>query len=110
MSTVVYTKLKELELQDKEVFEFGNWLKNFSEDISWEDEFDSEDKDDIELVSDKPTNSEGEVMEYPWSDFSYIVVPDNDTHNVEALKIATALGSYERYDIEDSDRTFYVVK
>jgi hypothetical protein len=111
MSTVVYTKLKELELQDKEVFEFGNWLRNFSEDTSWsydEDE-DSEDKEDID-EEETPKNKKGDIMEYPWDDFSFIVIPDSDGHLAEAENISAILGTYERFDIEDSDRTFFVVK
>jgi len=109
MSTVVYTKIKELEIQDKEVFEFGNWLRNFNEDSNWSDEdedLDEEEEEDKEI----PKNKKGDVMEYPWSDFTYIVIPDTDSHIAEAENIAGGLGTYERYDIEDTDRTFFVVK
>ena len=108
MSTVVYTKLKELEIQDKEIFEFGNWLRSFREDNKWS--FDEETEEEEEIESEAPVNKEGNPMEYPWDDFSFIVVPDTDVHVPEAESIAEALGLYERYDIEDSDRTFYVVK
>ena len=110
MSTVVYNKLKELEIQDKEVFEFGNWLRNFAEDTKWSyDEDDSSGNDDDE-ENEAPVNKKGDVMEYPWGDFSFIVVPDNDTHIIEAENISANLGNYERFDVEDSDRTFFVVK
>ena len=55
-------------------------------------------------------NKEGNPMEYPWGDFSFVVVPDTDAHIAEAESIAESLGLYERFDIEESDRTFYVVK
>ena len=111
MSTVVYTKLKELEIQDKEIFEFGNWLKNFNED-SWAfgEEYYDEDEDQDDEEKEIPKNKKGEKMEYPWGDFSFIIVPDNDTHITESEKIAELLGLYERFDVEDSDRTFFVVK
>lgn len=111
MSSVVYTKIKELEIQDNEIFEFGNWLRNFDEDSKWtEEDSDYDDEDEDESNSEKPKNKEGSVMEYPWNDFSFVIVPDNDTHIAEAEKIAEGLGSYERFDIEDTDRTFFVVK
>lgn len=110
MATIIYTKIKDLEIQDKEVFQFGNWLKNFNEDTKWSfDEGYADDEDD-EDEFEVPKNKEGDEMQYPWDDFSYIIVPDNDTYLIEAEKIAENLGSYERYDIEDSDRTFFVVK
>ena len=110
MSTVVYTKIKELELQDKEVFEFGNWLRNFNEDSKWSSDEEEIDEDEDEEESEAPRNKKGELMEYPWNDFSYIIVPDTDSHLVEAEKISAGLGTYERYDIEDTDRTFFLVK
>ena len=110
MSTVIYTKLKELEIQDKEVFEFGNWLKNFNEQTKWDFDEDSDEDEDQEDEKEIPLNKKGEVMEYPWRDFHFIVVPDTDHHIAEAEKISDSLGSYERYDIEDSDRVFFVVK
>lgn len=109
MSTVVYTKLKELEIQDKEIFEFGNWLRGFREDNKWSfDEDIEEGEEDVETEA--PLNKEGNPMEYPWEDFSFVVVPDTDAHIAEAESIAESLGLYDRFDIEDSERTFYVVK
>ena len=110
MSTIVYTKIKEVEIQDKEVFEFGNWLRNFNEDSKWADEDIDADEDENEEASEIPKNKKGYIMEYPWGDFTYIVIPDTDAHTAEAENIASNLGTYERYDIEDSDRTFFVVK
>ena len=110
MSTVIYTKIKELEIQDKEVYEFGNWLKNFNNDPEWVIDEETYNDDEEEIEKSIPQNKKGEEMEYPWNSFSYIVVPDTDQHNLEAENIAESLGSYERFDIEDSDRTFFVVK
>jgi hypothetical protein len=107
MPTVVYTKIKDLETNDREIFEFGNWLNNFNEDRKWiaeEEEWD--DSQDQET----PTNKKGEVMEYPWDDFTFVVVPEANEFNNEAEDIAAELGSYQRYDIEDGDRTFFVVQ
>jgi hypothetical protein len=110
MSTVVYSKIKELEIQDKEVYEFGNWLRTFTDEPTWDyDEDDADNEDDTD-ESETPKNREGDSMQYPWGDFSYVVVPDTDAHVDEAESIASGLGSYDRYDIEDSDRTFFVVK
>jgi hypothetical protein len=107
MSTVVYTKIKDLETNDREIFEFGNWLNNFNEDRKWIAE---EEEWDDTFEQDSPTNKKGETMEYPWDDFTYVVVPDSPEFNNEAEDIAAEMGSYQRYDIEDSDRTFFVVQ
>ena len=110
MSSVIYTKIRELETLDKEVYEFGNWLRNFEKDSHWEssdeetEDFDGD--EDMEI----PKNKKGMNMDYPWNDFSFVVIPDTENHIQESEKIASLLGSYERYDIEDSDRTFFVVK
>jgi hypothetical protein len=108
MSTVVYTKLKELEIHDKEIYEFGNWLRSFREDNKWS--FDEETEEEEEVETEAPLNKEGNVMEYPWGDFSFVIIPDTDAHTTEAESIAKSLGLYERFDVEDSDRTFFVVK
>lgn len=109
MSTVVYTKIKELEIQDKEIYEFGNWLRSFREDNKWSFDEETENEEE-EIEPETPMNKDGNPMEYPWGDFSFVVVPDTDAHIAEAESIAESLGLYERFDIEESDRTFYVVK
>jgi len=106
MSTGVYTKIKDLEIGDNEVFEFGNWLSNFNEDRKWvsaEDEYENSEGEEL------PTNRIGEVMEYPWEEFQYVIIPEGNDFNVEAEGIASELGSYKRFDIEDSDRVFFVI-
>lgn len=108
MAIVIYTKLKELQIQEKEIYEFGNWLRSFTNERAWEE--DDEYMGDYEEESDPPTNEDGEVMEYPWEDFYYVVVPDNFEEIDEAKEIAESLGVYSRFDVYDLNRVFLVVK
>jgi hypothetical protein len=108
MAVVIYTKIKELQIQEKEVYEFGNWLRSFANESTWED--DDEYEDDYEEDSDPPTNADGEIMEYPWDDFSYVIVPDSNDELEEAEEIAEILGVYNRFDVYDLGRVFLVVK
>ena len=108
MAIVIYGKLKELQVQEKEVFEFGNWLRSFVNKSEWDDE-EYQDKDYDDEV-DQPLNDDGEIMEYPWDSFSYAVVPDSQEEINSAIEIAGSLGSFSRYDIQDLSKTFFVVK
>lgn len=106
MALVLYTKIKELQIQEKEIYEFGNWLRNSSSDNAWADSDDYKDSSEEEI----PTNADGETMEYPWDDFSYVIVPDSDDEIREAADLAESLGVYNRFDIYDLSRVFFVVK
>jgi hypothetical protein len=109
MALVVYTKLKELQIQEKEIFEFGNWLRSFANESAWEDDDEYNDdsySEDVEI----PVNADGEVMEYPWDDFSYVVVPDSNDELEDAVEISRMLGVSVRFDVYDMSRVFFVVK
>ena len=108
MALVIYTKLKELQIQEKEIYEFGNWLRSFSNESTWNDDDEYGDPDEEEAES--PTNGDGEVMEYPWDDFSYIVIPDSNDESEEALEVSQTLGVSFRFDVYDISRVFFVVK
>ena len=49
-------------------------------------------------------------MEYPWDDFSYIVVPDSADEVNDALDVSRMLGVSSRFDVYDMGRVFFVVK
>jgi hypothetical protein len=105
MAFVVYTQIKELQIQEKEIYEFGNWLRGVSDNSMWGNEFEGQ-EEDVEI----PLNADGVVMEYPWDDFSYIVVPDSDVDLKAALDMCESIGATNRFDIYDLSRTFFVVK
>lgn len=105
MAFVVYTQIKELQIQEKEIYEFGNWLRGISNESMWDREFDEYDE-----AADLPLNNDGLVMEYPWDDFNYIIVPDSDTDIKSALEMCESIGITSRFDIQDLGRTFFVVK
>ena len=113
MALVIYTKLKELQIQEKEIFEFGNWLKGFS-NAPWDDADDADDEYDEDGYDDEyseiPKNNEGEIMEYPWDDFNYVVIPDSNDDIKDALEVSQILGISIRYDIDDPVRVFFIVK
>ena len=104
MAFVVYTQIKELQIQEKEIYEFGNWLRGVN-NSSWDSEF-GEDEEEAEV----PLNDDGAVMEYPWDDFTYIVVPDSDADIKSAIEMCESIGVTNRFDIYDLGRTFFVVK
>lgn len=106
MAFVFYTHIKELKIQEKEIYEFGNWLMGLSDNSAWDNEYEDENGEEIDL----PLNSDGNVMEYPWDDFSYIVVPDSEEDVKSLLRVCESLGVTNRYDIQDLDRVFFVVK
>ncbi len=108
MALVIYSKLKELQIQEKEIYEFGNWLRSFANESAWEndDEYDDSYEEDTEI----PVNNDGEVMEYPWDDFSYIVVPDSNDEIQDALDVSRMLGVTSRFDVQDMGRVFFVVR
>lgn len=108
MALVIYSKLKELQIHEKEIYEFGNWLRSFSNESVWEndDEYDDSDIESSEI----PTNNDGEVMEYPWDDFSYIVIPDSADEIGDALDVCRMLGVTLRFDVHDMNRVFFVIK
>jgi hypothetical protein len=105
MAFVVYTQIKELQIQEKEIYEFGNWLRGVSDNSMWDSEFE-EKEDEVEI----PLNDDGVVMEYPWNDFTYIVVPDSDSDLKGAIEMCESIGVTNRFDIYDLGRTFFVVK
>jgi hypothetical protein len=105
MAFVVYTQIKELQIQEKEIYEFGNWLRGVSNDSVWDSEF-----DDAEEEIEVPINADGVIMEYPWDDFIYVVVPDSDVDLKAALNMCESIGATNRFDIYDLSRTFFVVK
>jgi hypothetical protein len=105
MAFVVYTQIKELQIQEKEIYEFGNWLRGVSDNSMWDSEFE-EHEDEVEV----PLNDDGVVMEYPWNDFTYIVVPDSDADLKGAIEMCESIGVTNRFDIYDLGRTFFVVK
>lgn len=108
MALVIYSKLKELQIQEKEIYEFGNWLRSFANESAWEndDEYDDSDEENAEI----PTNNDGEIMEYPWEDFSYIVIPDSIDEIEDALDVSRMLGVSLRFDVHDMGRVFFVVR
>ena len=108
MAIVVYSKLKELQIQEKEIYEFGNWLRSFANESAWEE--DDEYENSYEEETETPTNHDGDVMEYPWDDFSYIVIPDSSDEVIEALDVSRMLGVSSRFDVYDMGRVFFVVK
>jgi hypothetical protein len=108
MALVIYTKLKELQIQEKEIYEFGNWLRSFTNETTWEE--DDEYMGDYEEDSEAPTNQDGDIMEYPWDDFCYVIIPDNLDELEEAKEVAETLGVYSRFDVYDLNRVFLVVK
>lgn len=108
MALVIYTKIRELQIQEKEIYEFGNWLRSFANETTWDedDEYEGSYDEDSEL----PINDQGDVMEYPWEDFSYVVVPDSNDEIEEALEISQMLGVTLRFDVHDLGRVFFVVR
>ena len=108
MALVIYSKLKELQIQEKEIYEFGNWLRSFANESAWEndDEYDDSYEEDTEI----PINNDGETMEYPWDDFAYIVVPDSNDEIQDALDVSRMLGVTSRFDVHDMGRVFFVVR
>jgi len=108
MALVIYSKLKELQIQEKEIYEFGNWLRSFANESAWEndDEYDDSYNEDAET----PVNGDGEVMEYPWDDFAYVVIPDSNDEVGDALDVARMLGVTSRFDVHDMGRVFFVVR
>lgn len=106
MAFVVYTQIKELKIQEKEIYEFGNWLRGVDSSV-WDEELESYDSDE---QGEPPLNADGNIMEYPWDDFSYVIVPDNDSDIDYAIVVAESLGVTYRFDIFDLDRVFFVVK
>jgi hypothetical protein len=109
MALVVYTKLKELQIQEKEIFEFGNWLRSFVNESAWEDDDEYSDDSYSEDVE-TPVNADGDVMEYPWDDFSYVVVPDSNDEVEDAAETSRMLGVSIRFDVYDMGKVFFVVK
>ncbi len=107
MAFVVYTQIKELQIQEREIYEFGNWLRSANSSSSWEDEYDDLDSDSEQ---EQPLNNDGNPMEYPWDDFTYIVVPDSDADIKFAITMCESVGVTNRYDINDLGRTFFVVR
>jgi hypothetical protein len=65
---------------------------------------------DYEEDSEAPTNQDGDIMEYPWDDFYYVIIPDNLDELEEAKEVAESLGVYSRFDVYDLNRVFLVVK
>jgi hypothetical protein len=108
MALVIYSKLKELQIHEKEIYEFGNWLRSFANESAWEN--DDEYDDSSEENTETPVNNEGEVMEYPWEDFSYIVIPDSIDEIEDALDVSRMLGVASRFDVLDMGRVFFVVR
>jgi len=106
MAFVFYTQIKELRIQEKEIYEFGNWLMGISDNNGWNDEYEDENEEEIDI----PLNADGNVMEYPWDDFSYVVVPDSEDDVKSAIRVCESLGATSRYDIYDLDRIFFVIK
>ena len=100
MASKIYTNIKDLEVQDPEVYNFGVWLG--TNHTTWE--HDDSDEDNL------PKNKHGESMEYPWDDFEYVVVPDTEDDLDDTLQIANSLGSSFRLDIEEMERVFFVIK
>jgi hypothetical protein len=106
MAFVIYTQIKELKVQEKEIYEFGNWLRGVDSSI-WDEELENYDSDES---SNTLLNADGNIMEYPWDDFSYVIIPDNDIDIDPALTVGESLGVIYRFDIFDLDRVFFVVK
>jgi hypothetical protein len=106
MAFVVYTQIKELKVQEKEIYEFGNWLRGVDSSV-WDEELENYDSDES---GELPLNGDGNVMEYPWDDFSYVIVPDSDSDIDSALTVGESLGITYRFDIFDLDRVFFVIK
>ncbi len=108
MAIVIYSKLKDLQIQEKEIYEFGNWLRSFVNKSEWDDEeyVDRDYDDEVE----KPINDEGDIMEYPWDSFAYAIIPDSNEDIKSSREIAESLGTYSRYDIQDLSKTFFIVK
>jgi hypothetical protein len=49
-------------------------------------------------------------MEYPWDDFSYVVVPDSNDEVEDAAETSRMLGVSIRFDVYDMGKVFFVVK
>ena len=62
MALVIYSKLKELQIQEKEIYEFGNWLRSFANESAWEN--DDEYDDLVIKIKQEPTVSLFDYLGY----------------------------------------------
>ena len=100
MGVKIYTDLKDLKAQERDVFEFGDSLGKTSSK-KWNDDSD----DDNDLFEDFGGNSD----ENPWDDFSYVIIPDGDDDIDTSIEIGESLGEVRRYDCPDPEYSFFVV-
>ena len=98
MGVKIYTNLKDLKSQERDVFDFGHSLGK-SSTKSWNDDSDDDLFDDFG----------GDSDESPWDDFSYVVIPDGDDDIDTAIEIGESLGEVKRYDCPDPEYSFFVV-
>ena len=99
MGVKIYTDLKDLKSQERDIYEFGESMGRTSAK-SWSDESD----DDNDLFE-----TFGVSSECPWDEFTYIIIPDGDDDIESAIEIGESLGEVRRYDCPDPEYSFFVV-
>jgi len=99
MGVKIYTDLKDLKSQERDIFEFGAALGKASSK-SWDDDLDDDNDpfDDFDTASDSP-----------WDDFLYVLIPDGDEDIRTSITIGESLGEVRRYDCPDPEYSFFVV-
>ena len=111
MGVKIYSSLKDLRSQESDIYEFGESLKDSKISKAWGSRnLDDYGEEIIEEEDDSFSEEDEEVIDYPWDDFSYVIIPDTNKDNSESQEIGEKLGlEVRKYRSHDPEFTFFVV-